>query len=202
MLPQHPKDAQGRWGNVPPPQSSGAKGLPHGRSRFPCPYASLPCSLSRPANTSRALVVVRIPPGPLSGGGRHERRCSVTTANVPGICCAPPVLSLGARPDGQYPQALLDDSAGGTVTAPAGGPPKRVLRDPAAILGCLGDHSRPGPRAAPRIVMVGAHPVTGELRGCPLTGAEMQSPDGGLLTMNPPATIAFGSGPHFAPERR
>ena len=26
----------------------------------------------------------------------------------------------------------------------------------------------------------------GELRGCPLTGAEMQSPDGGLLNMDPP----------------
>jgi hypothetical protein len=39
--------------------------------------------------------------------------------------------------------------------------------------------------------MAGAHPVTGELRGCPLTGAEMQSPDGGLLNMNPPHLTAY-----------
>ena len=115
----------------------------------------------------------------------------MTTANLPRIGCAPAVLGFGARPDGQYPQVLLDDSAGDTVTAPAGGPPMRVLRDPAAVLACLGDHSRPGPQGAPRIVMAGAHPVTGELRGCPLTGAEMQSPDGGLLNMNPPHLTAY-----------
>ena len=115
----------------------------------------------------------------------------MTTASLPSTCYAPPVLSFGARPGGQYPQVLLDDYAGDTVTAPSGGPPMRVLRDPAAVLACLGDHSRPGPRAAPRIVMAGAHPVTGELRGCPLTGAEMQSPDGGLLNMNPPHLTAY-----------
>jgi cytochrome P450 len=39
--------------------------------------------------------------------------------------------------------------------------------------------------------MAGAHPVTGELRGCPLTGAEMQSADGGLLNMNPPHLTGY-----------
>src|SRR6516162_2954387 len=109
------------------------KGLPHDRSRPPCPCASLPCSLSRPADTSRAPAVAPIPRGG-PAGSRHERRCSVTTANLPGTCYAPPVLSFGARPDGQYPQVLLDDSAGDTVTAPSGGPPMLVLRDPAAVL--------------------------------------------------------------------
>jgi cytochrome P450 len=32
---------------------------------------------------------------------------------------------------------------------------------------------------------------SGELRGCPLTGAEMQSADGGLLNMNPPQLRAY-----------
>jgi len=114
------------------------------------------------------------------------------TTSPPGVGCAPPVLTFDARPDGQYPQVLLDDSCGDTVRAPAGGPPMRVLRDPAAVLACIDLYARPGPGGAPpRIVMAGAHPVTGTLRGCPLTGAEQQHPDGGLLNMNPPLLTGY-----------
>jgi cytochrome P450 len=114
-----------------------------------------------------------------------------TTASLPSAECAP-VLTFGAQPDGQYPQVLLDDSCGDTVRAPAGGASMRVLRDPKAVLACLDLHSRISPGSAfPRIVMAGAHPVTGALRGCPLTGAEQQSADGGLLNMNPPHLTGY-----------
>jgi cytochrome P450 len=39
--------------------------------------------------------------------------------------------------------------------------------------------------------MAGAHPATGTLRGCPLTGAERQNADGGLLNMNPPYLTGY-----------
>jgi cytochrome P450 len=114
------------------------------------------------------------------------------TAHPPRTGQASPVLMFGAAPGGQYPQVLLDDSCGDTARAPAGGPPMLVLRDPTAVLACIDLNSRPGPRGAPpRIVMAGAHPATGALRGCPLTGAEQQHHDGGLLNMNPPRLTAY-----------
>ena len=66
-----------------------------------------------------------------------------------------------------------------------------VLRDPAAVLDCLDASSRPYAGGPPRIVMAGAHPVTGTLRGLPLTGAEQQDPNGGLLNMNPPRLTGY-----------
>jgi cytochrome P450 len=60
---------------------------------------------------------------------------------------------------------------------PAGGAPMLVLRRRADVLRALTDSRQFG--------MAGVTD-TGELRGCPLTGAEMQSPDGGLLNMDPP----------------
>ena len=127
----------------------------------------------------------------VAGDSRERRGSMTTTASLPDAVCAP-VLTFGVQPDGQYPQVLLDDSCGDMVRAPVGGAPLRVLRDPKAVLACLDLYSRTGPGAAsPRIVMAGAHPVTGTLRGCPLTGAEQQSADGGLLNMNPPRLTGY-----------
>src|SRR5262245_42278071 len=62
-------------------------------------------------------------PLPCAVGGSRERRGSMTTTvSLPGAGCAP-VLAFGARPGGQHPQVLLDDSRGDTVRALAGGPP-------------------------------------------------------------------------------
>jgi cytochrome P450 len=85
---------------------------------------------------------------------------------------------FAAEPDGGPPPVL---QVGGTeefARRPAGGPPMLVLRRRADVLRTLTDSKHFG--------MAGVTD-TGELRGCPLTGAEMQSPDGGLLNMDPPA---------------
>src|SRR5205823_2379245 len=123
--------------------------------------------------------------------GHLERRGAMTAVSLPGTACAPQILDFTARHDGQFPQVLLDDSCGDMVRAPAGGPPMRVLRNPAAVLACLDASSRSHAGRPPRIVMAGAHPETGTLRGCPLTGAEQQDPNGGLLNMNPPRLTGY-----------
>lgn len=89
-----------------------------------------------------------------------------------------PVLTFAAEPDGAPPPVLCAGAAGDLVRRPAGGDPMLVLRRRADVLRSLCDSSRFG--------MAGVT-GSGELVGCPLTGAEMQSPDGGLLNMNVPA---------------
>jgi cytochrome P450 len=90
---------------------------------------------------------------------------------------AAPVLSFAPEPDGAPPLVLRDDAAGDFAHRPVGGDPMLVLRRRADVLRALTDTTRFG--------MAGITEA-GQLRGCPLTGAEMQSPDGGLLNMDPP----------------
>lgn len=90
---------------------------------------------------------------------------------------AVPLLTFAAEPGGGPPPVLR---AGGTeeyASRPAGGPPMLVLRRRADVLRTLTDSRRFGMAAVTE---------SGALAGCPLTGAEMQSPDGGLLNMDPP----------------
>src|SRR5690349_14176376 len=88
-----------------------------------------------------------------------------------------PVLSFAAEPGGAPPPVLCGDTAGDFALRPAGGEPMLVLRRREDVVRSLSDTSHFG--------MAGITEA-GELRKCPLTGAEMQSPDGGLLNMNPP----------------
>jgi cytochrome P450 len=90
---------------------------------------------------------------------------------------AVPVLTFSAEPDGGPPPVLRANAIGEFARRPAGGPPMRVLRRRADVLRTLTDSRH--------FAMAGVT-ESGELRGCPLTGAEMQSPDGGLLNMDPP----------------
>lgn len=89
----------------------------------------------------------------------------------------PPVLTFPATTDGEPPAVLLN---GGTVTAPTGGEPLLVLTHPQEVR-----------HATVHGTMAGICPATGELRGHPLTGAELQSGDGGLLNMNPPELAVY-----------
>ena len=82
------------------------------------------------------------------------------------------VLTFGPRPGGGPPRILVDPRRGTHVRAPAGGPPMRVLRDPAEIVTAL----RTFPMAQLEY---------------PLTGAEVQDDDGGLMVMDGPAHAAF-----------
>ena len=93
----------------------------------------------------------------------------------------PPVLRFDSQPDGGPPPILC---AGRQDHAfrPAGGPPMLVLRRRPDVIRVLTDTGNFGMAAVTR---------TGELLGCPLTGAEMQSPDGGLLNMNPPRLRSY-----------
>lgn len=94
----------------------------------------------------------------------------------------PPVLDFAARPHGAPPPVLTGGTAGDYARRPSGGPPMLVLRDSPDVLRALTDtHS----------FAMAAVTATGGLRGCPLTGAEMQSPDGGLLNMDPPQLRAY-----------
>ncbi|MGE5134143.1 MAG: cytochrome P450 [Gemmatimonadota bacterium] len=88
-----------------------------------------------------------------------------------------PVLTFDAGPDGAPPPVLQAGADGDLARRPAGGEPMLVLRRRADVLRCLTDTTHFG--------MAGVT-GSGKLTGCPLTGAEMQSPDGGLLNMNPP----------------
>jgi len=90
---------------------------------------------------------------------------------------AAPVLDFAAMPDGGPPPVLRAGATGEFARRPAGGEPMLVLRRRADVLRTLTDSRHFG--------MAGVT-AAGRLRGCPLTGAEMQSPDGGLLNMDPP----------------
>jgi cytochrome P450 len=86
----------------------------------------------------------------------------------------PPVLRFDSQPDGG-PPPILCTSGHDYAFRPAGGPPMLVLRRRPDVLRVLTGTGNFGMAAITR---------TGGLLGCPLTGAEMQSPDGGLLNMN------------------
>ena len=88
----------------------------------------------------------------------------------------PPVLRFDSQPDGG-PPPILCTSGHDYAFRPAGGPPMLVLRRRPDVIRVLTDTRTFGMAAVTR---------TGGLLGCPLTGAEMQSPDGGLLNMNTP----------------
>jgi cytochrome P450 len=93
----------------------------------------------------------------------------------------PPVIRFDSQKDGGPPPILC---AGGHDYAvrPAGGPPMLVLRRRPDVIRVLTGTST---------FAMAAVTSTGGLLGCPLTGAEMQSPDGGLLNMNPPRLRAY-----------
>jgi cytochrome P450 len=93
----------------------------------------------------------------------------------------PPVLRFDSQPDGGPPPILR---AGGHDFAlrPAGGPPMLILRRRHDVLRAL---------TSTRNFGMAAVTGTGGLLRCPLTGAEMQSPDGGLLNMNPPQLRSY-----------
>jgi cytochrome P450 len=88
----------------------------------------------------------------------------------------PPVLRFDSQPDGG-PPPILRTSGHDFAFRPAGGPPMLILRRRSDVLRTL---------TSTRNFGMAAVTGTGGLLRCPLTGAEMQSPDGGLLNMNPP----------------
>ncbi|MDX6391212.1 MAG: hypothetical protein QOJ73_2275 [Streptosporangiaceae bacterium] len=90
---------------------------------------------------------------------------------------AVPVLAFAAEPGGAPPPVLRAGADGDLALRPAGGDPMLVLRRCRDVMTSLTDTAHFG--------MAGVT-GSGKVRGCPLTGAEMQSPDGGLLNMNPP----------------
>jgi 2-hydroxy-5-methyl-1-naphthoate 7-hydroxylase len=92
-----------------------------------------------------------------------------------------PVLRFGPRPGGAAPSELQASSRVERVAAPTGGELLTVLRGRDEVRACL---------TGRRWVMAG---VTsgGDLRQHPLTGAERQHPDGGLLNMDLPAHRGF-----------
>ena len=93
----------------------------------------------------------------------------------------PPVLRFDSQPDGGPPPILC---SGGHDFAfrPAGGPPMLILRRRPDVLRVL---------TSTRNFGMAAVTSRGGLLGCPLTGAEMQSPDGGLLNMDPPRLRSY-----------
>jgi cytochrome P450 len=90
---------------------------------------------------------------------------------------AGPVLTFAPAPSGAPPLVLRTSAAGDFAYRPVGGDPMLVLRSRTDVLRALTDTARFG---------MAAIGEAGRLRACPLTGAEMQSPDGGLLNMDPP----------------
>jgi cytochrome P450 len=92
-----------------------------------------------------------------------------------------PVLRFAPQPGGVPPAELRADGQAEWVRAPAGGEPLAVLRRRDEVLECI---------TGRQWVMAGIT-SDGEIRGHPLTGAERQDPDGGLLNMDPPAHRAF-----------
>ena len=121
---------------------------------------------------SRGLVPGCRPLRP--AGGRAARLVLMLTARP---VATVPILTFAAEPDGGPPPVLRAGSPGDFARRPAGGESMLVLRRRADVLRSLTDTTRFG--------MAGIT-ESGELRACPLTGAEMQSPDGGLLNMDPP----------------
>jgi cytochrome P450 len=92
-----------------------------------------------------------------------------------------PVLRFAPQPGGVPPAELRADGRAEWVRAPAGGEPLAVLRRRDEVLQCI---------TSRQWVMAGVT-SDGEIRDHPLTGAERQDPDGGLLNMDPPAHRAF-----------
>ncbi len=106
---------------------------------------------------------------------------------LPGRMAAPqlppgPVLTFAAERDGGAPLVLRAGGQGEYALRPSGGPPLRVLRCATDVLRAASDQ---------RYFAMAGVTAQGEISGCPLTGAEMQSPDGGLLNMNGPALRAY-----------
>ena len=95
---------------------------------------------------------------------------------------AVPVLTFAAEPHGAPPSVLCASATGDYARRPVGGDPMLVLRRSADVVRSLVDGTH--------FAMAG-RTGTGELRGSPLTGAEMQSPDGGLLNMNAPGLLTY-----------
>jgi cytochrome P450 len=93
----------------------------------------------------------------------------------------PPVLRFDSQPDGG-PPPILYTSGYDYAFRPVGGPPMLVLRRRRDVNRVLTSTANFGMAAVTR---------TGGLLGCPLTGAEMQSPDGGLLNMNAPRLRSY-----------
>ena len=93
----------------------------------------------------------------------------------------PPVLRFDSQPDGG-PPPILCTSGHDYAFRPAGGPPMLILRRRPDVIRVLTGTGTFGMAAVTR---------TGGLLGCPLTGAEMQSPDGGLLNMNAPRLRSY-----------
>jgi cytochrome P450 len=93
----------------------------------------------------------------------------------------PPILRFDSQPDGG-PPPILYTSGHDYALRPAGGPPMLVLRRRPDVIRVLTHTGNFG---------MAAVTGTGRLLGCPLTGAEMQSPDGGLLNMNPPQLRSY-----------
>jgi cytochrome P450 len=89
----------------------------------------------------------------------------------------PPVLRFDSQPDGGPPPILRANATPRYALRPAGGPPMLVLRRRLDVVRVLSDTGN---------FRMAAVTESGDLLRCPLTGAEMQSPDGGLLNMNPP----------------
>jgi cytochrome P450 len=90
---------------------------------------------------------------------------------------AAPVLTFAPGPSGAPPLVLRSGATGDFAYRPVGGDPILVLRRRTDVLQALTDSACFG---------MAAIGEAGQLRACPLTGAEMQSPDGGLLNMDPP----------------
>src|ERR1035438_10828589 len=90
---------------------------------------------------------------------------------------AVPVLTFAAEPRGAPPPVLCTGADGDLALRPASGDPMLVLRRCRDVMASLTDTAHFG--------MAGVTGAGG-VRGCPLTGAGMQSPDGGLLNIKPP----------------
>ena len=93
----------------------------------------------------------------------------------------PPILRFDSQPDGG-PPPILRTGGHDYALRPAGGPPMLVLRRRPDVIRVL---------TSTRNFGMAAVTSRGQLLGCPLTGAEMQSPDGGLLNMNPPRLRSY-----------
>jgi cytochrome P450 len=93
-----------------------------------------------------------------------------------------PVLTFGAEPHGAPPSVLRASATCDYARRPVGGDPMLVLRQSADVVRSLADGTH--------FAMAGVT-ETGQLHRSPLTGAEMQSPDGGLLNMNAPGLLAY-----------
>jgi cytochrome P450 len=135
------------------------------------------------------VVVIDPVPEVDDGSGGGSGRCALmvperesgTTFADSSLSSGCPVLRFGPRPDGEPPSELQAGSRVEQVAVPAGGEPLTVLRGREEVRACLTSRDW---------VMAGVT-SDGELRDHPLSGAERQHPDGGLLNMDPPAHRKF-----------